>query len=184
MKEEASGMCPILSREHYFLQVINELNQHSVESGSLEERLRDMLLELAESVRDGKRLGMDTLHRLNKLFEQYQAIRLKVSLVPRAASLFAGETDEHTSDTGEEGQQLLLHSEFLDGPDQLRRKYMESIISLLEAMEKSTLALQICVQCDRWFIPYRRAQVTKFCGSACRNRYHYERTKMGSQRLI
>ncbi len=182
MKEEASGMCPILSREHYFLQVINELNQHSVESGSLEERLRDMLLELAESVRYGKRIGTDTLHRLNKLFEQYQALRLKVSFVPRAASLFAdGNDDEHT---GEEGQQLLLHSEFLDGPDQLRRKYMESIISLLEAMEKSTLALQSCVQCDRWFIPYRRAQVTKFCGSACRNRYHYERNKMGSRRLV
>lgn len=44
---------------------------------------------------------------------------------------------------------------------------MESLISLLEAMERGPLDLQRCIQCNNWFIPYQRAQVTKFCSSTC-----------------
>jgi hypothetical protein len=168
-------MSPILSREHYFLQVINELEQHRVEPGSLEEQLRDMLVELAESIRGKTPIDADALHRLNGLFEQYPAVRLKVSFVPQPVSLFA----DSNNDASEAERQVMLHTVFTDGPEQLKRMYMEAVISLVEAMEKGTLELQTCTQCNRWYIPYRRAQVTKFCSAACRNRYHYERGKTG-----
>lgn len=169
-------MCPILSRENYFLTVINEANQHEVKRGSLEQEMREVLLELAESVRSNEAISDNLLHRVNHIFDQYQAVRLKVSLVSKIEDLFFDEDKvERTS------QQILLHTEFVDEPDQLKRKYMEAIISLLEAIEKNTLNLQTCIHCGDWYIPYQRAKVAKFCSSNCRNRHHYIHRKIETQ---
>lgn len=165
-------MSPTLSRENYFLTVINQLNTHHVKKGSLEQELQGLLLELADSVRLKRGLNAAMLERMNGLFERYQAVRLKVSLV--AASRWAAGDDGRRDEGGQEWQQpLVLHTEFADGPNELKRMYMEAVISLLEAMEKKPLELATCIQCGGWYIPYQRAQVTKFCGTRCRNRFNY-----------
>lgn len=164
-------MSPTLSRENYFITVINKLNKHQVERGSLEQELQELLLDLAESVQFKKEISVVMVKRINSLFERYQAVRLKVSIVPRIENLSIDMPINERKK--EEQQQILLHTEFVDETDKMKRMYMESIISLLEAMEKKQLDLQKCVQCDSWFIPYQRAQVTKFCSSKCRNRFNY-----------
>jgi len=153
-------MSPTLSRENYFLTVINSLHEHQVKPGSLEHEQQNLILDLAQSVRLKQEITAGMLQRLNRLFERYQAVRLNVSLVSR-------------TDLCSDEQRVLLRAEFIDGPDQLKRMYMEAIISLLEAMEGRRLDLQTCAHCERWFIPYQRAQVTRFCNAKCRNRHHY-----------
>ncbi len=164
-------MSPTLSRENYFLDVINQLDQHHVGRGSLEQELQELLLDLVESVRVKKEISALILQRINGLFERYPAVRLKVRTV---SGMGKSPVDEPMMEQEkEQRQQILLHTEFVDGADELKRMYMESIISLLEALEKKPLHLQKCIQCDRWFIPYQRAQVAKFCSSKCRNRFNY-----------
>ncbi|NGP43831.1 hypothetical protein G4V62_02270 [Bacillaceae bacterium SIJ1] len=158
-------MSPTLSRKKYFLTVMNELHCHKVEHGSIEQELQFLLLALAGAVRDKQPLEDDLVRRINIVFAQYQAIRLKVSM-----------PNENVS---KDSRPTLLHAEFVDGAESLKRMYMEAIISLLEAMEGSSLQLQMCTQCQHWFIPYQRAQVTKFCSAKCRNRYHYLQRKLG-----
>lgn len=170
-------MCPILSRENYFLTVINEISQHYVQKGSIEYELQALLLLVAESVRDKKGLNDAMIEKINELFQQYQAVRLKVSIVPKLANLFGSDDSK-----GRSSEQILLHTEFVDSPDLLKRKYMEAIISLLEALERNAqLDLQSCIHCGHWFIPYQRAKVARFCSSNCRNRYHYEQRKKEKQ---
>lgn len=171
-------MCPTLSRENYFLTVINEISQHHVQKGSIEYELQALLLLVAESVRDKKGLNEATIAKINELFEQYQAVRLKVSIVPKLANLFGSDDSQESS-----SEQILLHTEFVDSPDLLKRKYMEAIISLLEALERNAqLDLQTCIHCGHWFIPYQRAKVARFCSSNCRNRYHYAQRKKDKQK--
>ncbi|GKU80102.1 hypothetical protein [Paenibacillus sp. L3-i20] len=164
-------MSPTLSRENYFLTVINDLKNHHVEKGSMEHDMQELLLDLAETVKNKNPINQSLLLAINMLFERYQAVRLKVSIIPTLVkSPIYGSNDERNDEVQ---QQILFHTEFIDAADQLKRMYMESIISLLETMEKKGLDLQKCIQCDSWFIPYQRAQITKFCSSKCRNRYNY-----------
>lgn len=165
-------MCPTLSRGNYFLEVINALDRHYVETGSLEEQLQQLLLELAGTVRDRRKLDGALIQRINSSFEAYQAVRLEVRLVSSPEGSLLDASDSQQEDASDE-QRIFLHTVYIDGPDELRRMYMESIISLLEAMEKGRVELQNCIQCKGWFIPYQRAQVTRFCSPKCRNRYHY-----------
>ncbi len=169
-------MSPVLSRPNYFLTVINQLKEHQVEQGSLEQELQELLLDLAQSVRAKQDINSEMVHNINIVFQQYQAVRLKLGIVPRTDNLSAQESSNELKK--EKQQQVLLHAEFVDAPDQLKRMYMEAIVSLLEAMETEQLDLQNCIQCDSWFIPYQRAQVTKFCSSKCRNRYNYLHRKI------
>lgn len=175
-------MSPTLSRENYFLTVINKLNEHHVERGSLEQELQELLLDLAESVQAKIEISVVMVQRINSLFERYQAVRLKVSIVPRIENLSVDMPINERKK--EEQQQILFHTEFVDDPDELKRMYMESIISLLEAMEKKQLDLQKCIQCDSWFIPYQRAQVTKFCNFKCRNRFNYLLRNMDKEETV
>lgn len=162
-------MCPTLSRENYFLTVINEAKRHEMQSGGLEQEMREVLLTLAESVRSNQVISRNLLHRVNQIFEAYQAIRLKVSLVSKMEDLFV---EEHKTERAQ--RQIVLHTEFVDKPDQLKRRYMEAIISLLEAIERNpSLNLLTCIHCGDWYIPYPRAKAAKFCSSNCRNRHHY-----------
>ncbi|WP_058304413.1 recombination protein NinG [Gorillibacterium timonense] len=164
-------MSPTLSRENYFLTVINRIEEHRVDAGSLEQELQQLLLDLAHMVLEKRSFTEAMIQRINFLFEQYQAIHLKLRIVPST-----GDGAEHAPNerhvTGER-QSILLYTDFTDGPDHLKRMYMEAIISLLETMERKPLDLQTCRQCGSWFIPYERAQVTWFCSTKCRNRYHY-----------
>lgn len=150
-------LSPSLSRENYFLTVINQFEQHLDMNGSLEHKLQELILDIVHAVQNKQGLNTMMIQRINHMFSEYQAVRLKVGLVSEV----------------EDRQQILLHTEFIDEPHQLRRMYMEALISLLEAMEKHQLELQRCIECNNWFIPYQRAQVTKFCSSKCRNRYNY-----------
>ncbi|KKO55333.1 hypothetical protein [Paenibacillus sp. DMB20] len=155
-------MSPSLSRENFFLTVINEFKHHQVKTGSLEQKLQELILDIAQAVENKLGLNSAIIQRINGVFKEYQAVQLKVGLA-----------SERGLSSVDEQQQILLYTEFIDEPDQLRRVYMEALISLLEAMEKNRLDLQRCFQCDHWFIPYQRAQITKFCSSKCRNRYNY-----------
>jgi hypothetical protein len=130
---------------------------------------------LAQSVRSKQDISSEMVHSINNVFQQYQAVRLKLGIVPRTDNL---STPQPSAEGKREKQQLLLHAEFADAPDQLKRIYMEAIVSLLETMETEQLVLQNCIQCDSWFIPYQRAQVTKFYSSKCRNRYNYVHRKI------
>ena len=155
-------MSPSLSRENFFLTVINEFKHHQVKTGSLEQKLQELILDIAQAVENKLGLNSAIIQRINGVFKEYQAVQLKVGL-----------SSEMGLSSVDEQQQILLYTEFIDEPDQLRRVYMEALISLLEAMEKNKLDLQRCFQCDHWFIPYQRAQITKFCSSKCRNRFNY-----------
>ncbi|OPA73740.1 hypothetical protein BVG16_27010 [Paenibacillus selenitireducens] len=153
-------MSPVLSRPNYFLTVLNQISHHShpIEPGSLEYEFHDLLIQLAKSVQAKRNMSDEIVHRINQAFQNYQAVRFKLSIAP--------------TDTEEEPY-VRIESEFVDPPDQWRRIYMEAILSLLEAIERGTLELQTCMQCGHWFIPYQRAQVAKFCTTKCRNRHHY-----------
>ncbi|MBW7476442.1 hypothetical protein K0T92_17045 [Paenibacillus oenotherae] len=163
-------MSPILARPQYFLHVLNRSHgQPPYPQGSLEHELHDLLFRLAESVRVKQQIDESTVERINAAFEQYQALRLKLTLRNPSDSLFKQGNGGRQYD----GQQLLLHTEFVDGQDNVRRMYMEAMLSLLEAMEQGGIELQNCVHCRDWFIPYQRAQVAKFCSAKCRNRANY-----------
>lgn len=164
-------MSPSLSRENFFLTVINQFQHHQVKFGSLEQKLQELILDIAQAVQNKLGLNTEIIERINYMFKQYQAIRLKVGLGSKTNFSSFNASDNGRAQA--EQQQILLYTEFIDEPDQLRRIYMESLISLLEAMEKNCLNLQRCIQCTNWFIPYQRAQITKFCSSKCRNRYNY-----------
>lgn len=178
-------MSPSLSREHYFLTVLNQLSGHVVETGSLEHELREVLLELATTVSEQREWSGELLARINDLFVRYPAVRLQISLRPSFAADAAAmdsaipdsAADDGTQQTAPPNAQLLLHTAFVDGPDRLRRMYMEALISLLEAVELKPLDLKNCTECNHWYIPYARAKVTRFCSAKCRNHYHYRMRK-------
>ncbi|UNK16031.1 hypothetical protein MNQ98_15930 [Paenibacillus sp. N3/727] len=172
-------MSPSLSRENFFITVINQFEHHQVKFGSLEQKLQELILDIAQAVQNKLGLNTGIIQRINCVFKEYQAIQLKVGIVSKMDSSPLDESENGR--TQEEQQQILLCTEFIDEPHQLRRIYMESLISLLEAMEKNRLELQRCTQCNNWFIPYQRAQITKFCSSKCRNRYNYVITKEKKQ---
>lgn len=212
-------MCPVLSRKHYFLTVLNMpvheaelrdlpqpsyrllnkqrqpvgllqeqllLNNLSLE-GQLPDKLQDsqlegqqpkelqdsqlegqmygVLLELAHIVSRGEVIELELAERINVLFQRYRAINLRLELVQPAIK---PKTEETQREAG-----IVLSAVFADAEEQRKRMYMEAIISLLEAIEAGDLELQRCELCGHWFIPYSRAGVTKFCGTKCRNRYHY-----------
>lgn len=161
-------MSPVLSRPNYFLTVLNQIPylSHSIEAGSLEYELQDVLLCIAQVVQAKQNITEELGHRINQSFQNYQAVRLRLSISSTSMKLEPS---------------VRIESEFVDPPDRLRRMYMEAILSLLEAMERETLELQTCMQCGHWFIPYQRAQVTKFCTSKCRNRHHYELKKISKK---
>ncbi len=166
-------MSPSLSRENYFLMIINQFDQHKVAAGSLEYEMQQLINEIAENVRAKSSLDKRLLHRINDLFTKYQAIRLKVSVIDS----FDNQQDQE-SDKQKLTQKILLHTEYTKESNHLKQSYMEALISLLEAIEKGYLELQRCMQCNNWYIPYQRAQITKFCGTNCRNRFNYlERKK-------
>ncbi len=155
-------MCPKLSRPHYFLTVLNLGGDAERDREGLERQLYEVLLELAEAVRVGNEIGEETAGRVNGVFREYRAVQLRLDVIPGTAGARAG---------------LRLGAEFADGQDDCKRMYMEAIVSLLEALEKGDLELRHCEQCGQWFIPYSRAGVAKFCGTRCRNRYHYEQRR-------
>lgn len=163
-------MSPSLSRENFFLTIINQFDEHGVKPGSLEYTLQQLILDIAETVRSKSSLHSDLICRINRVFQEYQAVQLKVGLASQVDLAPMSSSYRHSTD---EEQQIVLYTEFIDEPHQWKRLYMEALISLLEAIEKNRLELQRCIQCEAWFIPYQRAQVTKFCSSKCRNRYNY-----------
>ncbi|MFK4473025.1 hypothetical protein ABH897_002756 [Paenibacillus sp. RC73] len=95
-------MSPLLSRENYFLSVINQLYQHQVKIGSLEQQLQELILDTAQAVQNKLVLNTKLIQRINRVFKEYQSMRLKVGFVS-------------------EDQHILLHTEFIDEPHQLRR---------------------------------------------------------------
>jgi len=178
-------MSPSLSREHYFLTMLNQLSGHVVDAGSLEFELREVLVELATSVSEQTEWSGELLTRINDLFVRYPAVRLQISLRP---SLVA---DGVSMDNGTaepppvgSGSRLLLHTAFVDGPERLRRMYMEALISLLEAVEQKPLDLKNCTECAHWYIPYPRAKITRFCSAKCRNHYHYRMRKQEKEEQV
>lgn len=173
-------MSPTLSRENYFLTVINQIKEHTVEAGSLEEELQQLLLDLARLVQANQSFSEAVLERINSSFERYPAVHLKIKSIPQEEPAIP-EPDSTKKSAPGVRPSLLLYTQFVDGPDQLRRMYMEALISLLEALERKPIDLQTCTQCGSWFIPYERASVTRFCSTKCRNRYHYLLGKINRQ---
>ncbi|MCM3337685.1 hypothetical protein M3650_03270 [Paenibacillus sp. MER TA 81-3] len=169
-------MSPVLSRPNFFLSVLNQMKEHDnqMETGSLEQELQSLLLLLAKSVQAKQALTADSVQRINTAFQHYHAIRLKLSIATPANMPVPASSNLSNKDSA---PPFLLHTEFVDPPNQLKRIYMEAILSLLEAMEKEQLELQHCIQCHSWFIPYQRAKVNKFCSAKCRNRYNYLQKK-------
>ncbi|WP_195575132.1 hypothetical protein [Paenibacillus sp. 1001270B_150601_E10] len=174
-------MSPSLSRENFFLTMINQFEHHDVKSGSLEQKLQQLILDIAYAVQQKLGLSTDIIQRVNQVFHEYQAVQLRIGIAHKGSLTQPDELFD--ASTREDQQQIMLYTEFIDEPDQLRRLYMEALISLLEAMEKNRLELQQCIQCKDWFIPYQRAQITRFCSSKCRNRYHYVLRKENDERI-
>ncbi|WP_148302580.1 hypothetical protein [Caldalkalibacillus mannanilyticus] len=150
------------------MTVLNQFEQGSIQIDGLEKELQDLILDIAHSIRDKMPIRAEIIHRANLLFKEYNPLHLKVGMISE-------DNDVGSVDKQREGfeNQLLLHTEFIDEPHYLKRVYMEGLISIFEALEKGDLELQQCILCDNWFIPYKRAQVAKFCSSKCRNRYNY-----------
>jgi len=157
------------------MSIINQFEHHQVKPGSFEQKLQELIVDIAQAVQNKRDLDDMMIHRINSVFEAYQSIQLRVGLV--SDKDMSSVDDADLERTQAVPQQILLYTEFIDETQQLRRIYIEALISLLEAMEKNSLDLQRCVQCNDWFIPYQRAQVTKFCSTKCRNRYNYVRNK-------
>lgn len=170
LRKEAIVMSPILARPQYFVHVLNQPHERrQFVEGSLERELYDLLHGLAEAVRSRCDISAGMVERINEVFQHYQALRLKLTVLDPSDSLFRQGSGGKKYD----GQQLLLHTEFVDDADNVRRMYMEALLSLLEAMEQERAELQQCNHCRNWYIPYQRAQVTKFCSAKCRNRSNY-----------
>lgn len=165
-------MSPVLSREGYFLTILNGIPTHVLNIGSLEHRMQQMLLELAGVVRTEQVITPELLERLNALFGEYQTVRLRVCIS-------VGSGTEPYPEAGEKRreQRISLQGEFIDPPGDWKRMYMEALISLLEAMEKGPVLLNTCLQCGSWYLAYPRAGSAKFCSASCRNRHHYVRRK-------
>ncbi|MCP3806285.1 hypothetical protein ACYCSE_23270 [Paenibacillus sp. SEL1] len=70
-------------------------------------------MDIAQAVLNKQGLNSELIQRINCVFAENQFVRLKVSWISE---------DQH------------LHTEFIDEPEQLKRMYMESLISLLKAM--------------------------------------------------
>ena len=153
-------MSPRLARRDFFLQVLNApvaRHRRWAETGG--QGAIDMyghLLRLAATVRDGHPATPAQVAELNHLFEQYSAVRIRVTLeeVPGQTRLEA----------------VLGDSQEEDG----RRIYFEALVSLLEVLEEGDLRLANCEACQGWFIPYSRAAVARFCSARCRSRHHYQ----------
>lgn len=159
-------MCPVLARPGFFLEALNSLRSHKAAAGSMEHELQALLLQLARSVQHRQPIDRHLLARVNDAFGKYQSVRL---ILKAPDPVVHGENGARSN----ESQLLQLQAEFADPPGDLRRIYMEGIVSLLEAMETGRLRLQNCELCGNWLIPYERAQVSKFCSTRCRNRHHY-----------
>jgi hypothetical protein len=177
-------MSPSLSREHYFLTVLNQLAGHDVVAGSLEHELREVLLELAATVSEQREWSGELLTRINDLFVRYPAVRLQISLRPALVADAVSMDSTTTESSAAFDSRLLLHTAFVDGPDRLRRMYMEALISLLEAVEQKPLDLKNCTECNHWYMPYARAKVTRFCSAKCRNHYHYRMRKQEKEEQV
>lgn len=153
-------MSPRLARRDFFLQVLNAPAARHLRWGETGGQpatgMYDQLLHLAESVRDGRPATPAQVAELNRTFELYSAVRIRVNLeeVPGHTRLEA----------------VLGNPQEEDG----RRIYFEALVSLLEALEEGDLSLANCEACKGWFIPYSRAAVTRFCSARCRSRHHYQ----------
>jgi hypothetical protein len=166
---EVNAMCPLLARPEYFLRVLNEpaeVHAQRVEAaGPLAADMWAMLQRLAEHVRDGSALSELEVAQLNRLFEAYSAVQLRLVL----------EDGDDGPATGGPLSRASLRAVLGNREeDRGKRVYMEALVSLLEAAESGSLALERCQECGAWFIPYSRAAVTRFCSARCRNRHNYK----------
>lgn len=160
-------MSPQLARPDFFLRVLNEpMETHArrVETcDPLAAKLHAAFVQLAERVRTKTACTPGEIQQLNHLFDACSALQLR--LVPQ------GEEEDPAPATGGPLARAALRAHIRG--DGTARVYLEAIISLLEALERSPLELNRCEECGAWYIPYNRAAVTRFCSTRCRNRHNY-----------
>ncbi len=166
-------MSPRLARSSYFLAVLNEpafVHTERVQAnGVIAAEMYQLLLMLAERVREKTVCTPEEIRRINDVFQQYSAIRLRV--VPQEGAPDVLWSEAQRGPLARAAVHALIESQ---ESDRGRRVYFEALVSLLEALEDGPLELGTCRECGSWFIPYNRAPVTKFCSSRCRNRYNYK----------
>ena len=68
------------------MSVINQLEQHQVKRGSVEQRLQELILGIAHSVENKQGLTSELIQRINRVFEENQSVRLKVALFQKIST--------------------------------------------------------------------------------------------------
>ncbi|WP_400161992.1 hypothetical protein ACAF76_016685 [Brevibacillus sp. TJ4] len=166
-------MSPRLARQDYFLRVLNEPDAtHAYwieQGGALAENMHRLLLRMAASIRDKMPVSEQDIHDLNQIFHEYRAVRLTLSVAGEEGGSFP-------LSFRFDSQRLALNAS-LEDENQGKRVYMEALISLFERLEAAPFELRMCIECAGWYIPYNRAQVSKFCSAKCRNQFNYRARK-------
>jgi hypothetical protein len=170
---EYPKMSPKLARSNYFLRVLNESeathNHWFQNSEPIAKRMYQLLIRLAEQIRDKVPITEQEIQDVNQIFHEYRAVRLQLSVEDK-------EKGDQYQPVHDYSQKIMFQAEIED-PDQGKRVYLEALISLFERLEDDSLKLRMCMECGSWYIPYNRAHVTKFCSSKCRNRFNYSARK-------
>jgi hypothetical protein len=167
-------MSPKLARSNYFLRILNESetthNYRFQNSEPIAKKMYQLLIRLAERIRDKVPITEQEIQNLNQIFHEYRAVRLQLSVEDEEKS------DQYQPVHNDYSQKIMFQAEIEDS-DQGKRVYLEALISLFERLEDDSLKLRMCMECGSWYIPYNRAHVTKFCSSKCRNRFNYNARK-------
>lgn len=144
-------MSPQLARENFFVFVLNQIKNETVKSKE-EAQLQQLLLEIGEELLQAGTINELLIEKTNQTLQKRHYFDLH-------AQFHAGE--------------LIVTSQFSPSLSKFDRNYIEAIVSVLEALEQGPIEIKRCEQCSEWFLPYKRAKVSKFCSKKCRNRANY-----------
>jgi hypothetical protein len=144
-------MSPQLAKENFFVLILNQIKNEEAQTKE-ETQLQELLLEIGGALLQEGTINELLIKKINQALQQRHYFDLCVQF-----------------NTGE----LVVTSQFSPSLSRFDRNYIEAIVSVVEALEKGPIEIKRCEQCNEWFLPYKRAKVSKFCSKKCRNRANY-----------